>query len=115
MELVPGNSNLICRRFEVKQGQRVDGHSHNYDHIMLVQVGEVRVRGRRTDNGQPVGETYTQLLKAGNLPLLIRKDWHHEIDALSDAVYVCVFASRDAQGGIVDFLDPSSIGMAAAG
>lgn len=96
--IVPGNSNLIFRRFELEAKQRMDGHSHNYDHAMLVVQGTVLVRGRP----EAGGEVHEALLVAGNLPLLIRRDWHHEITAVWDSVYYCVFAARDSEGTVVD-------------
>ena len=100
--LVPGNSNLIFRRFELKAGESAGGHSHNYDHSMLVvSGGPITVRGRRTADDVPVGDVYETTIHAGDDPLLILADWHHEIKASGPVKYFCIFAARDDKGNVV--------------
>jgi len=69
---------------------------------MLIVKGAAIIRGRKVDEaGNPIGELHKMRRGAGSDPLLICRDWHHEIEAEEDLRYFCIYASRDENGNVV--------------
>lgn len=89
--------------FMEKAGERNDGHSHTYDHFMLLSRGAVEVEsnGRRSVFRCTQEEPFALIF--------IPRGVQHHITALEDnTVLSCLHAlhSRDNPG---DILDPASV------
>lgn len=76
--------------------QESTGHKHNYDHVTYLLRGKVRVTYSYEADGKTVtGEREYEAPER----ILIKKDVHHTIKALTDnVVYDCVFSHRDFDG-----------------
>ena len=84
----------------MQKGQKVTGHSHNYEHVMLVVRGAMNVRARLPD-GRIVDYDYGDDTGNGR-DVLIAAGIAHELTALKDGTeYLCVFVPRDSAGAIV--------------
>ncbi len=92
---------LHCRSLGVMQkDQKVIGHSHNYEHVMLVVKGAMHVHARLSD-GSIVDYDYGEGTGNGR-DVLIAAGIAHELTALKDDTeYLCVFVPRDSAGAIV--------------
>jgi hypothetical protein len=89
--------NVWTRKWWLKQGEFIRGHTHFFDHLALLYRGSASVL---VDNVQT---TYI----APN-EIIIRKDHEHSITALEDnTVWLCVFAVRD-EAGEVDLFGESN-------
>lgn len=74
-------------------GDRVDGHTHHFDHTMFFAQGTARVRAT-CDEG--CDETLTV---TGPVFFLMKKHWRHEVEALTpDVKFWCVWSGFDANG-----------------
>ncbi len=77
------------------------GHTHNFDHVTLLAVGNVMVE---VDGYEP---------KQFNAPtfIVIPKEHKHKFTALTDnVVYYCVFAVRDLDGNVTEiFSEENSV------
>ena len=72
------------------------GHKHNYDHVTYLLRGKVRVTYSYDQDGKTV--TGEREFEAPDR-ILIKKDVHHTIKALTEnVVYDCVFSHRDFDG-----------------
>lgn len=70
-----------------------EGHTHNFDHVTLLAVGDVLVEVEGYEPKEFYAPTF----------IVIDKDHKHKITALTDnVVYYCVFAVRDIDGDISD-------------
>jgi hypothetical protein len=95
MEWVSGNI-FIRAISERNAGDRVDGHTHTFDHTTILFSGAVCVRAT-LPSGRVIEREFT-----APAHFLIRKDVTHEITALKDGTtYWCVYAHRDRQGDVV--------------
>lgn len=93
MEYTVGN--IFCRPGEIVEGGRVEGHTHNFDHATFCTSGVIKVT--RTFNGQ----TSTTELAAGALPLLIKAEYEHTLEAVDGpATYICIYSHRTPQGDV---------------
>jgi hypothetical protein len=93
MELQSGN--IFIRPNTLRKGEMVQGHTHNFDHTTIIFTGPVRIKA--TKPGEPTWEkTFI-----GPAHVLIKADWMHEITALDDAEFWCVYAHRTPQGDVV--------------
>jgi len=82
--------NVWVRRWWWKQGDILNGHTHNFDHVSLLYRGSAKV----TVDG--VETTYHAPIE-----LIIPKDKEHKVEALEDnTVWMCVFAVRDEKGEV---------------
>jgi hypothetical protein len=94
MEWVSGN--VFIRPNEMRLGDVVQGHTHNFDHTSIVFTGAVRVRAR-LPNGTVIERDFV-----APAHFLVRADVEHEITALADGtVFWCVYAHREPQGDVV--------------
>lgn len=95
--------NVFIRTMTLPEvGDKVDGHSHPYDHITLLTNGAVLMKAK--------GEE-----KAYKAPHIIvtPKDIEHEFTALEDGTMLyCIHAIRDGHG--VDAVASESISMSKA-
>lgn len=89
--------NIFIRKNKLAQvGDRVDGHTHNFDHTTLFQRGAFHVKAT-LPNGTVTERDYI----APDF-CLIRSDVEHEIVATqSDSEFWCVYSHRTAQGDVV--------------
>jgi len=74
-----------------------EGHTHNYDHAMIVIRGRLKVTYRYERDGKIV-EGETREYGSGET-LVVKADVFHTVKALEpDTVYHCVFSHRDFDG-----------------
>lgn len=100
-EIISGN--IFIRPNHGKAGDKVRGHAHNFDHTTICYQGTIRI-GRRLP-----GETEQTVIElrapAADEPsrlshALIVAGVEHEIEFVTDGVFWCVYAHRDAQGRV---------------
>lgn len=95
MELVSGNI-FIRKNREMKKGDKVGGHTHNFDHTTIVFSGAVHVSATCPD-----GRLISQDFRAP-MHFLVKAEVKHEITALEDGTeFWCVYSHRTAQGDVV--------------
>lgn len=95
MEWISGNIFIRPMKF-AKTGDKVDGHTHRFDHTTVVFKGAVRVRAK-LPSGQMIERAF-----AAPSHFLVKADVEHEITATEDNTEAwCVYAHRDAQGEVV--------------
>lgn len=98
MNLVLGNIN-IRPNFLLKKGDKIEGHTHNFDHTTYIARGSVHIKGTKPDG------TVAELTISctDDYPfILVEKDVVHEITALvDDCVVHCVYAHRTPQGDVI--------------
>ena len=104
-EMAAGN--IFIRPIRLPKGEQIDGHKHNFDHVTIVFSGTVHVQ---TSDGRD--QTFT-----GPAFFLVKKDVTHQIEAITDAHFWCVYSHRNAQGEVVQEFDgwgaaPETPGMA---
>ena len=74
-----------------------EGHTHNYDHTMMVVQGRLKVTFRDMVDGKLI-EKETKEYSADE-ELSVAADRHHTVKALEDGTrYYCVFSHRDFNG-----------------
>lgn len=94
-EWVSGNIFIRETVFD-QEGERADGHSHNFDHTTIIMAGAIHVKAKL-----PNGDVKQREFTSGQ-HFLVRADVHHEVTALAaNTCYWCVFSHRDPQGEIV--------------
>lgn len=78
------------------------GHTHNFDHVTLLAVGEILVEVQGKEPKKFKAPTF----------IVIDKNHEHKFTALTDGVvYYCVFAVRDLDGNVTDiYSENNSIG-----
>lgn len=77
-------------------GDRIEGHTHNFDHTTLFQRGAFHVKAK-LPNGTVVERDFVAPSFA-----LIKADVEHEITAtVADSEFWCVYSHRTPQGDIV--------------
>ena len=89
-----------------KAGETIGGHKHYYDHLSVLASGRARVDVIK-DNGEKVSKEFS-----APAMIIIRKDYVHDVTALTDDVlWICTFANRDIDGNVYsaenDVLDMS--------
>ena len=89
----------------MKKGEKVPGHTHNFDHVTYCGAGALKVIARNTD-----GTLKQELtIRAGTLMnshVLIKAELMHELEALEDGtIYHCQYAHRDWNGNVVEQYD----------
>jgi quercetin dioxygenase-like cupin family protein len=86
-----------------RQGESVEGHQHNYDHITYLIQGKV-VMGWRV---RPE-DAYTEEVFQAPSQILVRKGTFHRFTSLTDDVILhCVYAIRDTDGNFTPSWDGS--------
>lgn len=88
------SGNIYIRPNRLKEGEVVSGHTHHFDHTTIFFTGTFRVEATL-----PGGAYITRLFQAP-AHCLIRADVKHEITALTDGEFWCVYSHRDPQGRI---------------
>lgn len=80
-----------------KAGDKVDGHTHNFDHTTIVFRGAVHVKAT-LPNGTIIERDFHAPAHC-----LIRADVMHEITALEDNTeFWCVYSHRTPQGEVAE-------------
>ena len=83
---------LGIRPVVLAQGDTVLGHTHEYDHVCFVARGTMHVHATCATG---CNEEYD--VSAGSY-VLIPATWRHEITALTDVKFWCVFSQHDVSG-----------------
>ena len=90
-----GGGNIYIRPHNMRDGEMLQGHTHNFDHVTIVFTGKVRV------NAVVSGKTVTAEFTAP-AHFLVKAEVEHEITALQDGTCVwCVYAHRTPQADVV--------------
>lgn len=84
--------NVFVRSWSMQRGQSGPSHKHTFDHMTIVTRGKVRV--------DIEGGSSFQVTEGGFFP--VPKEQEHQVTALEDSVFWCVFAIRDQEGNVVD-------------
>lgn len=92
-------SNLFARQMHfVREGDREEGHAHEFDHLTLLAAGSLRV----------IAEGRFKEFKAPYM-IYIKKNVRHELIALEDhTLAYCIHALRNGPN-VEDIIDPDSI------
>lgn len=92
------SGNIFLRRVQLRRaGDKVHGHMHAFDHTTFVVRGRVHVDATCDKGCRPKSQDF----EAGQ-HFLVRKDWRHEITALTDDVlFFCIYSHRTPQGEVV--------------
>lgn len=89
------SGNIFIRANEGNAGDRIDGHSHNFDHTTFVLKGRVRIKCTMPDGS---------ILEQECVPpshVLIPAQAMHEMTFLDDdSILYCVYSHRDPQGRV---------------
>lgn len=98
MEFVLGNI-FVRPNFLHKAGDKVDGHTHNFDHVTYVVRGRLKIE-RTKPNGD---KRIIEISATDNYPfgLIVAEDSHELTALVDDTVFHCVYAHRDPQGNVV--------------
>ena len=83
---------LYVRPFDMPKGSIHKGHSHYIDHVGDLVSGAVRIRWRREDGS---AEGVTDVLVPAMIT--VRADTWHEIEALEDSKWRCIFSEAEAE------------------
>lgn len=95
MEWVSGNIFIRPNILE-KAGEKIQGHTHNFDHTTIFFTGSFHVKAV-LPNGKIIERDFHAPSHC-----LIKADVVHEITALEDkSQFWCVYAHRNAQGDVV--------------
>lgn len=96
MEYVSGNI-FIRPNALAKAGDKVGGHTHNFDHTSIVIHGEVHVVVRNTEGALVIEGNFI----AGE-HFLVKAQHLHEISAKVDGtLFLCVYSHRTPQGDVI--------------
>ena len=86
--------NIFVRRNRMRKGQVIHGHAHKFDHVSYVTMGVVTV-------ATPTQTRTIRATEARNY-ILIRAGVEHEITALEDSKFDCIYSHRTPQGEVVE-------------
>lgn len=86
-----GQGAFYVRPFKLKSGECKQGHAHYIDHLWLLLSGQARVNWKAPD-----GSEGSVLLAGGWAALHIKADYWHEIVAVTDAEFCCMFSKHEA-------------------
>lgn len=94
MEIALGN--IFIRQLHVlNKGEKIVGHTHNFDHVTFINRGAVRLH--RSD-----GQVIDVKADSDRPYLLTEAGMRHELTALEDGTrYFCIYSHRNAQGEVV--------------
>lgn len=87
-----GLGGFYVRPFFLKAGERKPGHEHHINHLGLLLSGQARVHWRSPDGKEAGTVEFRQAWAAMN----IRADYWHEIEAVTDVEWACIFAKSEA-------------------
>jgi hypothetical protein len=88
--------NIFVRRLHVlNKGEKITGHTHNFDHVTFIPRGRMRVERSLGD----ICESF-DIGSEDEVPFFETKaEWRHEMTSLEDGTnYYCVYARRDDPG-----------------
>lgn len=91
--------NIYIRPHKLAAGERIAGHKHNFEHVSLVHRGAVHVRAV-LPNGALLERDFI-----APAHFLVRPDVEHEITALEDTDFWCMYSHRDPQGRVTQEYD----------
>ena len=95
-EKVMGNVFLRPNYLE-KTGDKVEGHTHNFDHVTFLVRGQIHARVTT-----PSGKVFEKEFTAPAY-MLIKVENEHEFIALQDDTeFVCIYAHRTPQGEVTE-------------
>lgn len=101
------SGNIYIREMRLaKNGDAIDGHTHNFDHTTYLLSGSVHIERRPAGpDGKPLtdkADVITLRAEPGGNFALIEAHYHHKITALEDGCLLhCVYAHRSPQGEVV--------------
>lgn len=87
-----GMGGFYPRHFKLLAGQRKPGHEHYINHLGMLLSGQARVHWRSRDGSR---SGVVEFREAWAL-MHIRADYWHEIEAITDVEWVCLFAKAEA-------------------
>jgi len=87
-----GRGGYYVRPFSLKAGQRKPGHAHYINHLGLLLSGQVRIHWRKPDGS----EAGTVEIRTPWAAMHIRADYWHEIEAITDVEWACIFSKAEA-------------------
>ena len=87
-----GAGGFYVRPFALKAGQRKPGHEHHINHLGLLLSGQARIHWRTPDGS----ESGTVEIRTPWAAMHIRADYWHEIEAVTNVEWACVFAKAEA-------------------
>lgn len=87
-----GVGGFYVRPFDIKAGDRKKGHEHYINHLGLLLSGQARVHWRSPDGAR----SGTVELRKAWASMHIRADYWHEIEAVTDVQWACLFAKSEA-------------------
>jgi hypothetical protein len=86
-----GLGGFYLRPFKIAAGGKKPGHQHHINHLGLLLSGQARVNWRAPD-----GTCGTVEFRAGWASMHIRADYWHEIEAITDVEWACIFSKAEA-------------------
>lgn len=87
-----GLGGFYVRPFRLRAGQRKPGHEHHINHLGLLLSGQARVHWRAPDGSKSGMVEFRHPWAA----MHIRADYWHEIEAITDVEWACVFSKAEA-------------------
>lgn len=87
-----GFGGFYIRPFRLQAGERKQGHAHYINHLGMLLSGRARVHWRKPDGS----ESGIVELRSSWAALHIRADYWHEIEALTDIEWACIFSKAEA-------------------
>lgn len=87
---------LAYRDFYLKKGEIIAWDRHDFDHNTQMWWGLVHAKVRTAG-----GNEFEKTIRAGDI-LLIKKEYWHQLAALDDSHFSCVFPHRAPDGEIVE-------------
>ena len=87
-----GRGGFYVRPFRLKAGERKPGHEHEINHLGLLLSGQARVHWRTPDGSQ----SGTVEFRTPWAAMHVRADYWHEIEAITDVEWACLFSKAEA-------------------
>lgn len=86
-----GLGGFYVRPFKLKAGERKKGHEHYINHLGFLLSGQARIHWKSPD-----GKFGTVEIRVPWAAMHIRADYWHEIEAITDVEWACVFSKTEA-------------------
>lgn len=87
-----GLGGFYVRPFAIKAGERKKGHEHHISHLGMLLSGQARVHWRSPDGAKSGTVEFRHAWAA----MHVRADYWHEIEAITDVEWACVFSKAEA-------------------
>lgn len=87
-----GLGGFYVRPFKLRAGERKPGHAHYINHLGLLLSGHARVHWRSPDGSRSGVVEFRESWAA----MHVRADYWHEIEAITDVEWACVFSKTEA-------------------